>query len=620
MNGERRNPETVLSSVNRRLAELLREEPLTLTTGGSRTLEDPLWVWGIVGGKDVGKTTLINALAGGDVVEPGVEIGEGTFRPSVYLTEADLTALQARFADLAGLSIIYHPDAPPSMHGLALVDLPDFDSLFADHAEQVRRIAGVLDGIIWVTTPKKVGDLRAIREIQRVLKSRTNFAYVVNKMDWVLAQSDRPPREELERATAALRAQVAECDPGGGEPRSFLISGKYRTPKDILNAIARGRDMPDATSLIEGNGELREAVRTVANNFESLRRRLTTAPTAEAAAANKRANLGYQIRAQAGQLLDHYRPTAILDRLDRAAGAEELEELATRFFPPVYHNGLIQRLNADRRLFAEWSTTLFKNRIAYWSLLGIVAWPIALVGAVLGGVRMLRPAGANAGAEDAFRFDGIALEDRVEGVLAGVRARLAGLLEKLTIQLPDESELTARFRADASLLADEHRRAVIEPLMERRPGAFGRFLRWLIPVLILLWFPFVQPVLAGLMTALVGGMSKGEAASLVIHTLSATKILSALVVVLLIYAAMVGIVYSRAVRDTFAALERLRNASAETIAEPMTAALLAAVRKPVDRVRAELADLTATLRQFAGDAVDDPNDGTAERRVSGDES
>lgn len=233
---------------------------------------------------------------------------------------------------------------------------------------------------------------------------------------------------------------------------------------------------------------------------------------------------------------------------------------------------------------------------------------------------MLRPAGANAGAEDAFRFDGIALEDRVEGVLAGVRARLAGLLEKLTIQLPDESELTARFRADASLLADEHRRAVIEPLMERRPGAFGRFLRWLIPVLILLWFPFVQPVLAGLMTALVGGMSKGEAASLVIHTLSATKILSALVVVLLIYAAMVGIVYSRAVRDTFAALERLRNASAETIAEPMTAALLAAVRKPVDRVRAELADLTATLRQFAGDAVDDPNDGTAERRVSGDES
>ena len=268
MTAQQPDKELVLSSTNRRLAELLHAEPLPLARGGGKSLEDPLWVWGIVGGKDVGKTTLINALAGGEVVDRGEDVGEGTFQPAVYLTDEDLQALQTRFSDLAPLPVAYHPDAPATMRNLALVDLPDFDSLYADHVDTVRRIAGVLDGIIWVTTPKKVGDLRAIREIHRVLKARTNFAYVVNKMDWLLAQTDLPPVQELERTAVALKTQVAVCDPDDGAHRSFLIAAKYGTAESMLEAIERRRSSPEAAASPQADGALAQAVNTLLSNFE----------------------------------------------------------------------------------------------------------------------------------------------------------------------------------------------------------------------------------------------------------------------------------------------------------------------------------------------------------------
>ena len=44
--------EMELVSVNRQLAELIKKPTLELTSGGGKSLEDPLWVWGIIGGKE----------------------------------------------------------------------------------------------------------------------------------------------------------------------------------------------------------------------------------------------------------------------------------------------------------------------------------------------------------------------------------------------------------------------------------------------------------------------------------------------------------------------------------------------------------------------------------------
>ncbi|MHC4090767.1 MAG: P-loop NTPase family protein, partial [Planctomycetota bacterium] len=540
------NPELVLRSVNRRLSELLHQEPLPLAEGGAKSMEDPLWVWGIVGGKDVGKTTLINALAGAEVVSPGCEVGEGTVGPAAYLTSGDVAAVEMRLAGLGTTDTALHAGAPEPMRGLVLVDLPDFDSLYEHHIDQVRRIATVLDGIIWVTTPKKIGDLRGLKEIQRVLKARSNFVYVVNKIDWLLAQADGPPQDELDRISAALGRQIAECDPGGGHDRAFLVSAKYRDADGMLEAIARQRSVPEAQVRPDSDGMLAAAAERVLGDFGALKKSLTTAPTAGAAAANKRANLAYQVRRQAEQLMKYYQPGPILTRLERAADPQAMEEIVGRSVHPAYCGQVFQRLNTGRVLFGEWSTVLFKARIAHWPVLGIVAWPLALVGLVLGGLRALLPDPSGGASGDPFRCEGLSLEDRVDAILARLRAELAWVPQRVGIELPAEEGLVQQFRGEATALATEHRAAVIDPLLQKRPTLPGRVLRWVIPLAVLLWFPLVQPVLAIVLGSMYGEIGLDlETVAMLVQALSAGNVLAGLGASLIILAALVAAVYSR---------------------------------------------------------------------------
>ena len=589
------NPELVLRSVNRRLSEVLNQEPMPLAEGGARSIEDRLWVWGIVGGKDVGKTTLINALAGAEVVDRGCEVGEGTFRPSAYLSAVDEAALEARFAGLGSMSVVYHAAAPQAMRGLVLVDLPDFDSLYEQHIDQVRRVATVLDGIIWVTTPKKIGDLRAIAEIGRVLKARSNFVYVVNKIDWLLAQADGPPQEELARVSTALGRQIAECDPARGEQRRFLVTAKYRDTAGLFQALAHQRDVPDAETLSGQNGALAKAVAQVLDDFDALAKTLTTAPTSGASLANKRANLTYQVRRQADQLREYYQPGPVLTRLERACEPQVLQEVVVRSFHPGYCGRVFERLSCGRSLFAEWSTLLFKARITHWALLGIIAWPLALVGAVLGGLRTLLPDPAGGGLGDPFRGEGLSLPERVDAVVSRLEAELAAVSRRVSIELPASSLLVQQFQTEATTLATEHRSAVIEPLLGTRPTFPGRLLRRVIPLAVLLWFPLVQPILAVGLDGLDGPIGFDVVAAMLVRALSAETVLSGLGASLIILAVLAAAVYSRAVRDTLAAVERLQAAGPEAATGCLTESLVETIRRPIERLRAQLAEATETL-------------------------
>ncbi|HRX86899.1 MAG TPA: GTPase domain-containing protein [Phycisphaerae bacterium] len=591
-----RREELALQHVNTELAELLDVAALPMEHGGGRALADTLWVWGIVGGKDVGKSTLINALAGGDVVDRGVDYGEGTFAPSAYLTSRDRPALTARFAGLEELDIRYVDAAPDTMRGLVLVDLPDFDSLFTDHLAAVRRIAGVLDGIIWVTTPKKVGDVRAIDEVERILKARANFAYVVNKMDWLIAQSNQPPQVELARAAEALRRQVSCCDADDGRARSFLVSARYRTHDDMLAAIARSRAV-DAARL---NGEMAQAVDELLGRFTALRERLTTAPTSDVAEANKQANLTFQLRTQAERLRQHYQPEALLARLERALDEETLNDLAARYFSPEYCAAVLRRLNGADMLFATWSASLFRRRVARWPLLGAVASPLMAIGAALAGMRALLPRLGSPEAPDPFRQDGVGIRERADGLVAAIRARLAGLSPRAAADLPDADEIARTFAADARGLAETQRETIAATHMQRRAGAFGRMVRGAITLSVLLWFPLVQPLLAAwLATAGADGVNVTESLKLLVHTLSGGAVLSGLCVSLLLLAALTGAVYSRAVADTYRALDRLRTLADEGGTDTLNSGLLAAITQAPRALRSRLAEIIERLEALA---------------------
>ena len=76
-----------LHAINTELADLLHNRPANLRLGTDNALADELVICGILGGKDVGKSTLINALAQTPVSVDTVEVGKGTARPMAYVHE-----------------------------------------------------------------------------------------------------------------------------------------------------------------------------------------------------------------------------------------------------------------------------------------------------------------------------------------------------------------------------------------------------------------------------------------------------------------------------------------------------------------------------------------------------
>lgn len=599
------NPDNVelhLAHCNERLAQLLGTGPLELDRGGQEATRDALWVWGIVGGKDVGKTTLINALAGADVVSPGQDVGQGTFQPAAYLASADLQAARTRLGDLT-TEVQFHAQAPDDMSGLVLVDLPDFDSFFAQHAAQVHRVVTHLDGIIWVTTPKKVGDLRAIREISTVLKSRSNFVFVVNKIDWLIAQADPAtgtPQADLDRLRSALGHQIAECDADGSNDRAFLISAKYPQPADLLDAIHSHQEGRNKAQANTTNGQLAQAAQDIASQFQALRACLTTAPTADAALDNKRANLTYQVRRQAQTLLDHHRPSPLLDRLEQQAGPERLAEIVEHGFDADYCGQVFERLNAGPSLTAQWSSALFKARILHWPLLGFIAWPASAVGSALRALGSFLPGADRPDRDDPFRTAGVTVQDRAEATLDRLQADLGTVTQRVTIDWPDAAQLAGRFRQDATSLANQQRAVIIDPLLDRRPGFLGRALRAILTLGVLLWFPLLQPLLAVLLPLIADGVKfDAQNAALVVTTLSGSTVLTGLSASLLVLTAIVAAIYARAVKHAHLAVGTLRQSGPPAFADLLTQAIVADLNAPLNKIRQDLQEITNSLQTLA---------------------
>ncbi len=94
------SPSHELQSLNRELAGLLQTDPVDLSLGAEISLGDDLVICGILGGKDVGKSTLINTLAQTRVSADAREVGRGTEHPMVYVHRRQRERVDARLQAL----------------------------------------------------------------------------------------------------------------------------------------------------------------------------------------------------------------------------------------------------------------------------------------------------------------------------------------------------------------------------------------------------------------------------------------------------------------------------------------------------------------------------------------
>ncbi|WP_327033352.1 GTPase [Micromonospora ureilytica] len=185
-------------------ADLVPAHTLVERAGTRLALSRDHTVVALAGATGSGKSSLFNALAQLELSPVGVR------RPTTGVTHAcvwgaleganhllDWTGVlpRHRFVRESALDA----DDETALHGLILLDLPDFDSVQRSHRLEVDRLLGLVDQVVWVVDPQKYADRVIHDSYLREFHRHRDVTLVV------LNQADRLPPAEVPRVMDDLR-------------------------------------------------------------------------------------------------------------------------------------------------------------------------------------------------------------------------------------------------------------------------------------------------------------------------------------------------------------------------------------------------------------------------------
>ena len=161
------------------------------------------YVLAFVGGTGVGKSSLLNALAGTSVSHASAR--RPTTNQPIAWVPADHLEDLAPLLDWIGVKDVREHEGR-AFGPVAILDLPDMDSLATDHRERVEAILPRVDAVAWITDPEKYHDAVLADDFLRTWLPRlARQVVVVNKVDRVQPVDALRIRQDLEHDLVLAR-------------------------------------------------------------------------------------------------------------------------------------------------------------------------------------------------------------------------------------------------------------------------------------------------------------------------------------------------------------------------------------------------------------------------------
>jgi hypothetical protein len=444
--------------------------------GGGGGAETGFYLIGIIGGKDVGKSALVNALVGRSITAT-TSHGPGTETAVAYAHRSQEPALRALLErEVPGrFRVVTHEE--PHLRTQVLLDLPDIDSHFASHPEVTRAMLRHMLFPVWVQSVEKYADRQPQEMLRRVAQGNaaSNFVFCLNKVDQVEGAEARrqegpvsPAAREIGEDFGRRIGKTLGLD---AQPRVFMIS-----------AIRPDRyDLPELRGLLS-----RQKSDDVVRQSKAL-----------------------AVRRQDQSLLAWVDQQRLGERAERLGRLQRdgQELLAARVGEPLLESA-IPRLIDDPGNRLAMADEILRRRVARWPLVNLVhtllspllmVWRSNVGPAGRGGLR-----GADALVDSYLEGDGEPLSSRVQTTFAQLR-RANPLVAELYREnhlwesMPAESAAFELRRALA-VTVDRQRAAATETLAGKG-GVIAPLFRWLLTIGALLWFPLVQPILSGFLNS-----------------------------------------------------------------------------------------------------------------------
>ncbi len=155
-----------------------------------------VYVLALIGGTGVGKSSLLNALAG-STVSPASSRRPTTPVPIAWVPRTARDELAPLLGWLGVGDVVEHDRS--GLESVAVLDLPDLDSIVPAHRAEVERLLPKVDAVAWVTDPEKYHDAVLHDEfLTDWLPRLSRQALVLNKSDRLSPPDVDRVRQDME--------------------------------------------------------------------------------------------------------------------------------------------------------------------------------------------------------------------------------------------------------------------------------------------------------------------------------------------------------------------------------------------------------------------------------------